>query len=661
MSNSNEGWSIPPLVIYPEREERSSSWLDRLETFLISGPIKVLHKIRNLRVAKFVEKVNEYEDEFRGLDDAKLLEHADIMRTLLRDQGFKDDVVSRCFALVRETAWKHLGLRHHDSQLQGGYALLHSMITEMDTGEGKTLTATLAVTTAALAGIPVHVVTVNDYLAERDAKLMGVVYRTLGLKVGTIVHELQPEERRAAYACDVTYASNKEIAFDYLRDRIVLGNRNQNIKLKVRKFYDHNHDEERLVMRGLHFAIVDEADSVLIDEARTPLIISRQTDAEDEHVWAEIALGMAHDLESDIDFKLLKEDRRIELTNAGCERLTEFGEQYGGIWRSRIRREESARQALSALHLFQRDDHYLVKDNKIQIIDEYSGRVMADRSWSDGLHQLVELKEGCEITSRKIPVARMTYQRFFKRYHRLAGMTGTAKEVSGECWDIYHLPFVSIQPHHSRQRAKFPTKIYSSIEDKWQAIVERTKKLHDEGRPVLIGTRSVLASEIVSSWLKKAELEHVVLSASQDKDEAEIIADAGLRGRITVATNLAGRGVDINLETDVVKIGGLHVILSEKHDARRIDRQLEGRCGRQGDPGSTEAILSLEDPLLEIVKGGALLRFVTNQDLLVYWGGLLLFYLAQSRAERSHARARYQLMNQDRRLGSLLAFSGGME
>ena len=660
MSRENK-WSPPLLVIYTEREDRPNSWLDRCEAFFTSWPINVWLRIRNLRVSKFVRKVNSHEEYFRGLDDDKLREIADTLRASLRKDKLNGSDVSFCFALVRETARRKLGLRHHDSQLRGGYALLHNMVAEMDTGEGKTLTATLAVATAALAGIPVHVVTVNDYLADRDATSMGVVYRALGLRVGTIMHELQPEERRAAYYCDITYVSNKEIAFDYLRDKIVLGNKNHNIKLKVRKLQGHNHDEEGLVMRGLHFAIVDEADSVLIDEARTPLIISRQTNAEEEQAWAETALEIARELEAEVDFRILKEDRRIDITKAGCARISELGEQYGGIWLSRIRREESTKQALSALHLFQRDDHYLVQDGKVQIIDEYSGRVMADRSWSDGLNQLVELKEECEITSRKIPVARMTYQRFFKRYHRLSGMTGTAKEVSGEFWDIYRLPVVSVHPHHPRQRYRFPTKIYSSLDHKWEAIVERTKELHNEGRPVLIGTRSVIASEIISSWLKQAELEHVVLSASQDQNEAEIIADAGIYGRITVATNLAGRGVDISLDSDVIALGGLHVILSEKHDARRIDRQLEGRCGRQGDPGSTETILSLEDPLLDLVKFNYFLQLATRQGRLGHWYGLALFYWAQRRAERSHARSRYLLMSQDKKLGTLLAFSGGME
>jgi len=653
----DSAWSPPSLVVYTEREDRPDSWLDKAETFLTSWPTSIYLRARNLRVHGFVNKVNGHETYFQSVDDNKLLEIADTLRISLREEKFKEATVAFCFALVRETVRRKLGLRQHDSQIRGGYALLHNRVIEMDTGEGKTLTATLAVVTAALAGIPVHLVTVNDYLAGRDATSMGVVYHALGLRVGTIQHEMQAKERRAAYYCDITYVSNKEIAFDYLRDRLVLGNKNHNIKLKIRKFQQCKHDEDSLVMRGLHFAIIDEADSVLIDEARTPLIISRQTDAEEERSWAEIALGMARDLEAEVDFQVLKEDRRINLTKQGCEHLVELGEQYGGIWRSRIRREESTRQALSALHLFQRDDHYLVHDGKVQIIDEYSGRVMADRSWSDGLHQLVELKEACEITSRKIPMARMTYQRFFKRYHRLSGMTGTAKEVSTEFWDIYRLSVVFIQPHHRRQRYRFPTKIYASLDHKWQAIVERTNVLHKEGRPVLIGTRSVLASETVSAWLKKAGLEHVVLNASQDHDEAEIIASAGVSGHITVATNLAGRGVDISLDADVIELGGLHVILSEKHDARRIDRQLEGRCGRQGDPGSTEAILSFEDSLLDLVKPDSFLRLSVRQG----WSGLALFYWAQRRAEQSHARARYQLMNQDRKLGSLLAFSGGME
>ena len=603
--------------------------------------------------------VNRFDAVYRAMEAPGLKAATLALRERLRGALHDDRQVAESFALVREVAGRELGMRHFDVQLRGGFALLRGMVAEMETGEGKTLTATLAAATAALGGVPVHVVTVNDYLAERDAAAMSPVYRALGLSVGIIVHGLTPAQRRSAYACDITYGSNKEMAFDYLRDRLAMSGRPQNLAMKLRRLNRRGQEGDGVVMRGLHFAIVDEADSVLVDEARTPLIISRQTDAENERLWAEAALQLAAELEPDLHYQLRRDERRVELTRQGCELLERVGTSRGGIWLSRIRREESARQSLTALHLFQAGDHYLVRDGKVQIIDEYTGRIMADRSWSDGLHQLVEAKEGCEVTSRKVPMARMTYQRYFRRYRRLAGMTGTAREVTGEFWNVYRLPVLAIPTNRPGRRVRLPTRIYRGTDEKWAAVAARAAEISTRGRPVLIGTRSVAASEAVSARLHAAGLAHVVLSAAQDLQEAEIIAEAGQCGRITVATNMAGRGVDIRIDPQAVGLGGLHVILTERHDARRIDRQLEGRSGRQGDPGSTEALLSLEDPLLELIKLPLLRRLgaVDSGRLL----GNLLFRLAQKRAERTHARARQQLLLQDRKLGVILAFSGGME
>jgi preprotein translocase subunit SecA len=578
----------------------------------------------------------------------------------LRRDGFCPEAVAAAFALVREVGRRTLGLRHYDVQLAGGYALLNGMVAEMDTGEGKTLTATLTAATVALAGTPVHVVTVNDYLAQRDAENMGPLYEALGLTVGTIVHGLPPPQRQAAYACDITYTSNKEIAFDYLRDRIALGNRPSNVAFKLKRVQGARQGEGT-VMRGLHFAIVDEADSVLVDEARTPLIISRETPPDQEQVWAETALHLVKQLEIDRDYKILRTERRVELTRAGRDRLAELGNEVGGIWRSSVRREESARQALTALHLFQQGDHYLVQDDKVQIVDEYTGRIMADRSWSEGLHQLVEVKENCAVSGRKVPMARITYQRFFRRYQRLAGMTGTAREVSRELWAVYRLAVTRIPTNRPMHRRHLPTRILTSAEQKWQAIAERAAEISAAGHAVLIGTRSVSASETLSDLLTDAGLEHDVLNAAQDKHEAEIIARAGQYGRITVATNMAGRGVDIPVDEKVLEEDGLHVILSERHDASRIDRQLAGRCGRHGEPGVVQGILSLEDPLLELINPivvrwtSALPRYCRNAV------SLFVFRRAQRRAERAHSAARRALLKQDQKLGVLLAFSGGLE
>jgi preprotein translocase subunit SecA len=357
----------------------------------------------------------------------------------------------------------------------------------------------------------------------------------------------------------------------------------------------------------------------------------------------------------------LADKRQVDLTDAGKKQLAAFGMKLGGTWRSPVRREEVARQALTAEHLFKRDEHYLVIDGKIQIVDEYTGRIMADRSWNEGLHQLIEYKEGCRVTGRKHPVARISYQRFFRRYRKLAGMTGTAREVAGELWSVYRLPVLRIPPNRPLRRQRFPDRIFVSREAKWQAIAKRAKSFSAAGRPVLIGTRSVLASEQLSRHLAEGGIDHVLLNARQDRDEAEIIAQAGLSGRVTVATNMAGRGVDIKVEPSVEALGGLHVILSERHDAGRIDRQLAGRCARQGEPGSTEAMLSLQDSILSFgglriagVLGGFPVNFVRP---IAAW----LLRQAQRRAERIHSTVRRELVQVDRKMGTLLAFSGESE
>jgi len=660
MSDCSKSWSLPPLVYNPERAERRESWADRLEAIVTAWPVAVRARFGDPRVTRLVARINALENQHRNMDESTFKTSAAVLRSRLRRDGFCVAAVAEAFALVREAGRRTLGLRHYDVQLAGGYAMLNGMVAEMDTGEGKTLTATLAAATAALAGTPVHIITVNDYLAQRDTESMGPLYQALGLTVGTIVHGLQPPQRKAAYECDITYTSNKEIAFDYLRDRIALGIRPSSLAIKLKRVQGALQGEQT-VMRGLHFAIIDEADSVLVDEARTPLIISRETSPGQEQQWAETALDLVRRLEIDRDYKILRAERRVELTRAGLDRLASLGDELGGIWRSSVRREEAARQALTALNLFERDDHYLVQDGKVQIVDEYTGRIMADRSWSEGLHQLVEVKEDCAVSGRKVPVARITYQRFFRRYQRLAGMTGTAREVSRELWAVYRLAVTRIPTNIPTQRRGLPTRILASAELKWQAIARRAAELRAAGHPVLIGTRSVAASEVLSELLSEAGLDHEVLNAAQDKREAEIIAQAGRSGRITVATNMAGRGVDIPVDQGVLENDGLHVILSERHDARRIDRQLAGRCGRHGEPGIVQAFLSLEDPLLDLMHPlvirwiGSLHRSLRNPaaQFVLRW--------SQRRAERAHSAARRALLKQDQKLGVLLAFSGGLE
>jgi preprotein translocase subunit SecA len=523
----------------------------------------------------------------------------------------------------------------------------------METGEGKSITATLVAATAGLAGQAVHVITVNDYLAERDTEMMAPVYAKLGLTVGFVKQGMDPESRKAAYRQDITYCSNKEIAFDYLRDRMVLGGKARAIASKLVKL-ENEGQAQPLLLRGLQFAIVDEADSVLVDEARTPLILSAEAKQGGEITVHHQALELARQL-TESDYR--STDDGIVLTDAGSDRLAELAEDMKGVWAGPRRREQLVRQALAALFTFERDKHYLVRDDKVVIIDEYTGRLMPDRSWEQGLHQLIEIKEDCEVTGRRDTLARISYQRFFRRYVHLCGMTGTASEVGSELWNVYGLRVARIPTNEPVRRTRYANRYFGRAEDKWKAVVRRIEEHRASGRPVLIGTRSVAASEHLASLLDAEGLPYNLLNARQDKDEAEIIAHAGEPGCITVATNMAGRGTDIKLAPGVGENGGLHVIATELHDSGRIDRQLFGRCGRQGDLGSCEAILAVEDDLVT-AQLGRTARYISGLQSMPTWLGASVFSAAQLRAERTHSRMRRDLLDMDEHLGKMLAFSG---
>jgi len=651
--------------IYPEREEPRLGKADRLAA-AAGGIIAPWLRPRAGRFEWIVDAVHSQARDIGRLSDARIREMSRYLRRRLRKEGFGKDTVARSFALVREVDWRTVGMRHLDVQLIGGLVMLNGMVAEMETGEGKTLTATLPACTLAFRGVPVHIITVNDYLAQRDTEWMNPIYRGLGLTVGTIMHGMDPGSRRRAYRCDVTYCTNKEVAFDYLRDRIVLWDRPSPIRLRLERLYGDNSRVNRLVMGGLHFAIVDEADSVLVDEARTPLIISAEAGQLYSADVFEHALATARELGRGKDFKILTSDRNIEITAPGKAHIAEQDWTAAGMPINTRQREELVRQALVALYLFDRDKHYLVNDGKVQIIDEYTGRLMADRSWERGLHQLIELKEGCEMTSLKETLARISYQHFFRRYLALAGMTGTAREIAGELRSIYRLRVVTIPTCRPLQRHFLPDRVHASAGQKWRAVVNRIGDMHHQGRPVLVGTRSVEASEHLSQLLAHAGLPHEVLNARQDQQEAQIITKAGERSRITVATNMAGRGTDIRLGPKIAEIGGLHVIATERHDARRIDRQLFGRCGRQGDQGSCEAMVSFEDELVN-VHTGKFMRWLSVAILKSCGSfparlvGAMVFRRAQRAAERQHARTRHNLLKSDEQIGDSLAFTGRME
>jgi preprotein translocase subunit SecA len=649
---------------YVERLEREPGWHDRAAEFLLAAamkPIRAWVSDPGRALSSIVEHVDRHERSFRLSGDADLVAAARGMRARLRRSKLTPPLVGESFALVREAAIRTIGQRHYDTQLMAGWALLQGKLVEMETGEGKTIAATLPASVVALAGYPVHIITVNDYLAKRDANEMGSLYRFLGLDVGVIVQGMSRIERRQAYGSAVTYCTNKELAFDYLRDRIALGRRHSRLHLALEKLHSDAGRNNEMTLRGLYFAIVDEADSVLIDEARTPLILSSSVSATEEKRSCEEALGFARSLVPGGDFEADLANRSISLTPHGRAALADFAGGRDGVWTSMRAAEELATQALTALVLFRRDVDYVVNAGKVQIVDESTGRVMPDRSWERGLHQLIEVKESCEPTQRRETIARLTYQRLFRRFVRLAGMTGTAKEVAREIRSVYGLDVVRIPLHRPSQRKYTPTRVYATRAEKWQEVVACVERLSSTGRPVLVGTRSVGASEEISRALNARGIDHALLNAKQDQQEASIIASAGQPSRVTVATNMAGRGTDIRLGRGVAERGGLHVILTEFHEARRIDRQLFGRCARQGDPGTCEAIASLEDELYSVYAPLAT-RLVKNfcgihpRTLLAAFH--LLRLLAQLSAEHRASQLRAQNLKLDRRFDQVLAFSG---
>lgn len=649
---------LPLSDPYAERSVSTPDAVERAVIAVQSLLVTRLAGIRARRLGRIVSRVQRHARRLQTLDDAALRSEAHALRRLLREhETLSLPRIARAFAVIREVSGRIMGMRHHDVQLMGAHAMVRGMIAEMNTGEGKTLTATLAAITMALTGRPVHVVTVNDYLARRDAEKLRPLYEFFGLRVGIVVQGMEPQERRTAYACDVTYCTNKELAFDYLKDRLAFGQKRGTLHLKLDAIQSAQLTG-RLLLRGLHFAIIDEADSVFIDEARTPLILSREANSQAEETLYRQAIDFARSLKQGADYKLDATERRIQLTAQGDRLLTEKAKELGGAWLSRAQREDLCRQALTALHLMNRDAHYIVRDGKVQIVDEYTGRIMADRFWSEGLHQMVEVKEGCAVSGKRVTLARMTYQRFFRRYRTLSGMTGTAQEVAGEMWRVYRLAVARIPTHKPSRRISFADFVATTAAEKWQLIAQRCATLKAREVPVLIGTRSVAASIALSTELSAQGIDHVVLNAAQDAAEAEIIGRAGEPGQITVATNIAGRGTDIEIGEAVAAAGGLRVIMSERHEARRIDRQLEGRCARQGQPGVFAAILSLEDPLFA-EAGSPMTVWVARLggQRIRRWA----LRRAQRKAERLHARMRRDLLHNDESLDHALAIAGKTE
>jgi len=649
---------------YVERDEHPPAWHDRLALQLWHGALAPLRDRTGqpLRAARrFCRLVDASGAGLGALSDDALRQRLRALGPQLRHHGFRADPVAQCFALLREAAGRVLGQRHYESQLIAGWWLLGGYLAEMATGEGKTFAATLPACTAALAGVPVHVITVNDYLAARDAAAMAPLYAFFGLRCGAVVHGMSRPERRAAYAGEICYGSNKEVAFDYLRDRAALGDHAGSTHLAVDSLRGGRAAEPAVVLRGLCFAIVDEADSVFIDEARTPLILSRTVEATAAAGEGLAALAIARDFAAGEHFHVDVSRRRVRLTEAGDALLdARPDDEAAGSGRRALR--ENVERALAALWLYVRDEHYVVIDDKVQIVDASTGRVMPDRAWEQGLHQMIECKEGVAVTGQRETLARITYQRLFRRYLRLAGMTGTATEVASEIGRTYGLPVARVPLHRPSQRKDLGVRCLADAAAKWRGVADAVEAVAlRQGRPVLIGTRTVKASEQISAVLRSRAIDHVVLNAKQDRDEAQLVAQAGQPARVTVATNMAGRGTDILLGEGVAARGGLHVILTEYNESRRIDRQLVGRSARQGDPGSAEAIVALDDDIFvshaprvaASLKASLVVRGVVPAP-----GVALLRWLAQGRVERINRDARDNNLRQDRRLAQVLSFSG---
>jgi preprotein translocase subunit SecA len=612
-----------------------------------------------------VSRANDYEQDLKRLTEPDLTFRIADIRKKLQRSGLQEALIIQAFAIIREAAGRTLGKRHFDTQLLGGWVMIHGMVAQMQTGEGKTLAATLPACTAALAGIPVHVITANDYLAARDAELLQPLYQRLGLVAGSVIDGMETDLRRKTYASDIVHTTNKQVAFDYLRDRMEMAEDTTPLRFQFKQIQKERQHSAQLFLRGLCFAIIDEADSVLIDEAGTPLIISKNLPAEQsEKIYVE-ALSLASTLIINEHFSVDFDQRTLTLTEAGENRLLEASQAMAGLWQRTRQRNALVTQALTAQYLFIANRHYMVQGGKIQLIDQLTGRVMADRSWEQGLHQMIEAKEGCVITCQREPLARISYQRFFSRYLKLAGASGTAMEVASELHAVYGLQVVDIPTHKPCLRKMLSERLYLTADAKWAALIARVKELHQLGRPILIGTCSITESEKISEKLTEHQLPHQVLNARQDKHEAEIIAKAGQSGNITVATNMAGRGTDIELGARVIELGGLHVIAMARNDARRIDRQLYGRCARQGDPGSAEAFISLQDESIASAYPESMLRifsrFAGNGQTLPEMLARIILRWPQKRIENRQAKVRAQLMQQDKQQARILAFSGRFE
>lgn len=625
-----------------------------------------LYKRRGKALADLTEealKVDALASQWKDLASAKVHERLIEHRERFRRAGrLPDEVLWDALAGIREAADRQVGLRPFVVQLLGTLALHRGYLAEMATGEGKTLTAGLAGVLAGWTRRPCHILTVNDYLVQRDAEWLQPLYHFCGVRVGHVSAGMVSTERQKGYACDITYTTSKELLADFLRDRLRLGElRDPSRRLIRQMLVPQTNTQEPLVLRGLHTAIVDEADSILIDEAVTPLIISATRGNDTLREVAQLAEHIASELESETDYRKNLRYKEIELTDSGRTKLAGRCAALPGLWRGSDRRVELVRQALVAREFFLRDKQYIVEGGKVVIVDEFTGRPMPQRTWRAGMHQAIEAKEGLHISDPTETIARLSFQRFFRCFYRLSGMTGTAREAAGELWQAYKLPVIAVPTNRPCIREQWPDRLFADEQSKWQAIADEVRRIHALGRPVLVGTRSVLASERLAAQLGNA-VDFRILNAVRLQEEAGVIALAGERARVTIATNMAGRGTDIKLGHGVAAMGGLHVIATERHESGRVDRQLFGRAARQGDPGSAQAFVSANDELIRRYLTPASAALLRTALKAVAPGHRAIartaFSAAQRNAQKLAAKQRAGVLRADTWLDEALSFAG---
>jgi len=610
-----------------------------------------MNRIRLMRWAALLPKIAALEPELKQLADEQLRKQSLSLRYRAKSGEPLASLMVEGYALVREAARRTINMRHFDVQLLGGIAMFNRSIVEMQTGEGKTLTATLPLYLHALVGRGCHLATVNDYLARRDADWMGPVYKLLGMTVGVVETQMPQPQRRKAYACDITYGTAKEFGFDFLRDRLLLRRigEGQTDILGGMLGKGPAGGDEKPVQREAHFALVDEADSILIDEARTPLIISALP-TEEERLAVECykwSAEVIHEFVEDEDYEYDHEKKTAELTREGRLKVRRLPKPEALDSVGMVNIYQYIERAILVDREYHLDRQYVVRDGEIVIVDEFTGRLAEGRKWRDGIHQAVEAKQGVEVTVATGQAARITVQDFFLRYEHLAGMTGTAMGSARELRRIYRCHVLPIPTNRPAIRQRLPDRVFGDADARWRAVVDEVAELHAAGRPVLIGTRSIDKSELLSEMLETLGIEHQVLNANHIEAEADIVARAGGAGKVTVSTNMAGRGTDIKLGEGVHDLGGLHVICTEMHDSSRIDRQLIGRCGRQGDPGTFRQYLSLDDDLLLAGLGpdkSRKLKDLGEQSLENFDRLGRLFRKAQRKVEHRHYRQRKTLM-----------------